>query len=130
MNAYRHTWTNLRLPVPFSMFQNAYARNGQAEQAEKVFAIMEDRVRAGDLRSSPNIITYSCLMNAWAKSGERDAATRAKFILEKMERNYAEGKSDIVPNERCYNIGMRISWKPLYLIIITYITFPFLCFSK
>ena len=68
--------------------------------------MMEERVSAGDLRLSPNAITYASLMNAWAKSGEVDAPNRALFILEKMERASATGRSGVTPNEQCYNTGV------------------------
>jgi hypothetical protein len=88
-----------------SILQNAYAQKGQAQHAEKIFAMMEDRVGTGDSQLSPNAITYASLMNAWARSNDPDAPSRALMILEKMEKASMTGQINVTPNEQCYNTG-------------------------
>jgi len=41
-------------------------------------------------------------INAWAKSGEKGAASRAEQVLSIMERRYRDGDQDFKPNTRTH----------------------------
>ena len=53
-----------------------------------------------DLR--PDTITYSTVIDAIAKSGERGAGNRAEAILNKMQGKYEAGDAGVKPNIRSF----------------------------
>lgn len=46
--------------------------------------------------------SYCLQINAWAKSGEKGAASRAEQVLSIMERRYRDGDQDFKPNTRTH----------------------------
>ena len=50
----------------------------------------------------PDIISYNAVINAWAKSRERNAARRAEAILRHMDRIHEDGSSDVAPDVTSY----------------------------
>ena len=61
--------------VVLSTLISLYAREGMAERAEEVLEQIE----------KPNILTYTAVLNAWAKSGRDVALSRAFELLDRME---------------------------------------------
>ena len=52
-----------------------------------------------------NQYTYGSVLNAWAQSGDDDAAHRALAILLRMEKAYKAGNNDARPTQPSYNAG-------------------------
>jgi hypothetical protein len=52
-----------------------------------------------DLHLRPTVVTYSSVLQCWAKSSDRQAADRAESILKDMQQN-----GQPLPNIVCYNI--------------------------
>jgi hypothetical protein len=52
-------------------------------------------------RVRPTVVTYSSLLQCWAKSNEKGAADRTEMILREMQTLKGDGVS---PNIICYNI--------------------------
>jgi len=80
---------------------SAYASKGDAHKAEKLLREMQE------LSIRPNVVTYSSIINAWARRSSRDAkaAQRAEEILWELER-LSEKDSSVKPNVRCYTSVM------------------------
>ena len=57
----------------------------------------------GDNKIKPNTRTFTSVIDAWAKSGERRAAHRAENLLKKMRALHEAGYGDIEPNAHTYN---------------------------
>eukprot|EP00980_Cylindrotheca_fusiformis_P018836 scaffold6276_cov138-Cylindrotheca_fusiformis.AAC.23 len=67
-----------------------------------LFQMLELNQRHGfDVK--PNVETYNRLLNAWAKSGERDSGERADSILRQMESFSVGGDDDVSPDIISYN---------------------------
>jgi len=79
----------------------AYARRGDARQAEKILKEMLD----GGLR--PDLISYNCVLDAWSKyvleDHEDGCVERAESILKTMQDRYDRGESTIQPNCKSYS---------------------------
>jgi len=59
---------------------------------------MEKQYKDGNHKVKPNTITYNSVANAWAKSGESDAARKAEAIVQKMADLSQNGDNDVKPN--------------------------------
>jgi hypothetical protein len=65
---------------------------------------MEKRYRDGDGNFKPNTRTFTSVIDAWAKSGEKGAARRAEQILNNMITRFeATADSDVKPNVHTAN---------------------------
>jgi hypothetical protein len=65
---------------------------------------MEKRHRDGDNDFKPNTRTYTSVIDAWAKSGEKGAAKRAEQIFLAMYTTYQKtGDPDVKPNVHTAN---------------------------
>lgn len=78
-----HMWNNVIL---------AWARSGNAERAEQVLNRMEGE------NVEPNVVSYSTVMDGWAKSRDRDAAAKVEAIFQRMQKMYEKGNSMAKPN--------------------------------
>jgi len=93
---------------------NAWARQGNVEQAMRVFrqlpsrktkdytvvlsahakcgsareaeALLREMVTSDDENVRPNVVSYNCVLDGWSKSGERGAADRALSILSSLPK--------------------------------------------
>lgn len=65
--------------VMFNTCIDAYAKQGNGEQAEKLLDTMLN------INVSPDTVTFSSVLNAWAKSKHPEAAERAHRLLMRME---------------------------------------------
>ena len=71
---------------------------------------MEQRFRDGDNDFKPNTRTYTSVIDAWAKSGEKGAARRAEQILNTMQGLFkATGDSGVKPNVLTANAVCNVS---------------------
>lgn len=53
--------------------------------------------RAGD-RIAPNVVSYTTIMNGWAKSGNRQAVEKTHEVFERMKAMHKSGNTDAQPN--------------------------------
>merc|ERR1712238_598420 len=51
---------------------------------------------------APNTICYNAVINAWAKSNDKKSGRGAERILEQMEKEFAEGNTNIQPDVISY----------------------------
>ena len=51
----------------------------------------------------PNTVLYGAVLDAWAKSGRREAPKRVEAILHHMEQLNQQGNADVRPNTVSYN---------------------------
>ena len=67
----------------------AHAKCGHARHAE---SLLREMMNAG---MEPDLISYNCVLNAWAKSDEKGAAERALAILESLPSPNARSYSSV-----------------------------------
>jgi len=90
-----------RNTISFNACIDAYAKNGNGEKAEMLLNRMEELYETKEnLGCRPNKRSYNSVMNAYAKSLEKNAPTKAEMILRKMENMYEENEfeGDIKPD--------------------------------
>ena len=87
----------------------AYASKGLARQAEEVLRRME-RMGQENEHVRPSVVTYSSVLNAYAKRSARDedAAAHAEAVLRRMisQSNDPLSAIQVKPNARCYTSVM------------------------
>ena len=69
-------------------------------EAEKVLHELKARADGGDARYTPDRITYSTVINVYAKIGLSEHAVR---VLEDMNRDYESGNATARPDLQAYN---------------------------
>ena len=52
--------------------------------------------------TQPDIISYSSVIDCWAKSDGKVAASRAETILREMKKKFDSGHDDLLPSALCY----------------------------
>jgi len=100
--------------ILLNSIMTAWARQGNAEQAMKVFqripspttkdynSLLSAHAKCGNAREAeallrymvtskhenvhPDIVSYNCLLNSWSKSGEKGAADRALSIMSSLPK--------------------------------------------
>ena len=74
--------------VTYSSIIDAMAKsNSDPEEAENLFFRIENEYQAtGNELCRPNSVTLSSVVNAWARSGRLDAASRTLALLDKAEK--------------------------------------------
>ena len=88
---------------------HCWARSGEgtlgARKAEALLQEMQDlRERYDDESWAPNLVTFNCLLNAWALSGTRCCGHKAEYYLNQMWELYNAGDNNLVkPNDKSYN---------------------------
>ena len=87
----------------YAMVMDAYAKMGDPEGAEAVLLRLEKLWRSGNKEVKPDKILYNSVIDAWAKSGRREAPMRAEAILQHMEQLNKQGHKGVRPNVICYN---------------------------
>jgi pentatricopeptide repeat protein len=82
----------------------AWSDQKSPRRAESLFLMMvELHERHGYTDLKPTVETYNRLLNAWAKSMEREAGERADLILRQMEDFARAGDKDVCPDLITYN---------------------------
>ena len=93
------------------------AKYGAAQRAEHVLQTMIDRYhhqQQQQIRNhtsnvneidniTPNTISFTSVMDAWAKSGDSRGPSRSEQILRQMEDMYRFGNPDVQPDSVAYN---------------------------
>lgn len=74
----------------FATVLDGYARNGQADAAESLFNKMNPE--------HVNTVSYNTVLNALARSRDKDAPYRAEALLNRMQKEYEEGNENVRPN--------------------------------
>lgn len=83
--------------ISFSTVLDAYAKTGQAEAAESLFYKLKDFKHI-----EVNTVSYNTVLNALAKSKDKDAPSRAEALLNHMQQEYESGKKSVRPNQIRY----------------------------
>jgi len=74
--------------------------HGLAEEAHGALLWMEGLYREGrNDEARPNAVAYARVMDAYAKSGDKDAGSKAESLL-----RYMENEAGVMPNTYCYNM--------------------------
>ena len=65
---------------------------------------MQEMHDAGNDEVKPDVVTFNSVINAWSKSGEKDAPIRAEALLQRM-KDLAEltGDADVMPDVVSFN---------------------------
>ena len=77
----------------------------RAKMAEKVVKRMEKSFRSGENdQVKPDVVSYSAVINAYSKAAEfdKECATKAMDILNRMVRMCEDGDKEVKPNKRTY----------------------------
>jgi pentatricopeptide repeat protein len=77
----------------------------RAKMAENIINRMERSYQSGENdQVKPDVVSYSAVINAYAKAAEfdKDCATKAMDILNRMVKMYEGGDKDVKPNKRTY----------------------------
>mmetsp|Transcript_10992 Transcript_10992/g.16192 ORF Transcript_10992/g.16192 Transcript_10992/m.16192 type:complete len:1021 (-) Transcript_10992:273-3335(-) len=100
-NAVVHAWGRSRDP-------------SAARRAEAILRRMEQRyeenIKKGVDRNNiitPDVTTYTSVINAWARSREKDAASRAESVLKRMEKASSSSLSAKEKNSKSANFAAR-----------------------
>jgi len=81
--------------ISFNACIDAYAKNGDGEEAEKLMNKMEDLYQSKEnLECRPNQRSYNAVMNAFAKSLDKNAAAKAEAVLRKMASMYEDSEGE------------------------------------
>ena len=76
----------------------ALAKAGETDRAQEVLERMETMYEAGELDDPPSVISYSTVLDAFAKSSKHGSARRAEKILRQMKDR------GVQPNNISWNI--------------------------
>ena len=102
-HAYAQDHTLLPNGKAYSMVVDAYAKAGDPESAEAVLLRLEKLWRSGNEKVKPDRVLYNSVIDAWAKSGRKEAPKRAEAILHHMEQLNQKGHEGVRPDFICYN---------------------------
>ena len=83
------------------------AKNGDASRAEALLDRMEEQQYSDSSldRVRLNVISYTSVLDAYAKSGTKGSAHKAEEIFHRMEQAYANGNKEAKPNAHSFNSG-------------------------
>ena len=75
-----------------------------SQMSSELLRYMEDAYETGlHPRARPDVLSYGAVLYGYARSGHRDAASRAETLLQEMKERVAAGQSRLKPNRKCYN---------------------------
>lgn len=95
--------------ISYNTMIKAFSNSGNAKRAEGVLNTMEKLFEStGDEKIRPDLISFSSVLNAYAKSAMKDAGSskRAENILFRMIKNEEfqdDGQKPVKPNTWCFN---------------------------
>jgi len=73
--------------VIYALRLKLLAKWGLGEEAERLLAKMKEEYGFGNLKNGPSVIHYTCVLNAWAKSDDENAVSRAEALFRSMTEN-------------------------------------------
>ena len=82
----------------FNIIMNSLIRVGKLTKATELLIQMEDHYKNKNYSMKPNVISYSTLMNGYAKSNNPDKAKQTKIVFKRMKTMYEAGNHDARPN--------------------------------
>lgn len=93
--------------VQFNKVLLAYSKLVRHNQdAHKCASRLLERIK-GSKHVKPDVVTYTLVMECWARSGEPDAALRALQLFEELKRLYRDSGNDLIrPNTRTYGVAI------------------------
>lgn len=71
-------------------------------KAESLLKLMQKMHQDGSKDICPDTVSFSCVLNAYANSKEKEYAQKAEKILKHMQRLYEAGNKNIQPNTICF----------------------------
>ena len=82
----------------------AYAKSKLPDAPKRAFSILNYMLQAGRKEIQPDVISFTTVLDVWAKSKEENKAAQAQAILHKMNEFYLQtGDASLRPNEVTYN---------------------------
>eukprot|EP00536_Pseudo-nitzschia_multiseries_P000401 jgi/Psemu1/178558/e_gw1.5.97.1 len=82
----------------FNGYLVALARSGRVEEAETLLSQMEDLYDSGELEEPPSVISYTTVIDGFARSKVEGSSVRAESFLRRMM-----DREDLSPNAVTYN---------------------------
>ena len=82
----------------FNGYLVALAKSGRVEEAEDLLSQMEDLYDSGELEDPPSVISYTTVIDGFARSKAEGASMRAESFLRRMM-----DRDDLSPNAVTYN---------------------------
>lgn len=82
----------------FNGYLEALAKSGRVEEAEDLLRQMEDLYDSGELEEAPSVISYTTVIDGFARSRREGASARAESFLRRMM-----DRDDLSPNAVTYN---------------------------
>jgi len=87
----------------YSILINAWSKSGKEDaprQAESILNKLSNMFVSGTIEEGPNVITYSSVIDTYARHGDIEGACN---ILGEMEKDFQAGNKNAKPNTRTYN---------------------------
>ncbi len=82
----------------------AYAKSKLPDAPKRAFSILNYMLQAGRKEIQPDVISFTTVLDVWAKSKEENKAAQAQAILHKMNEFYVQtGDASLRPNAVTYN---------------------------
>lgn len=108
-NVHHTAITFNRLPNPtsitFNSVMSAWTKSRKSEAAERcqrLFLLMNDLVKKGQIFVKPDFVTFNTLIHAWSLADDEDAPDHGEALFLDMKRQYEAGNSRMHPNTRTY----------------------------
>ncbi|KAL3925655.1 MAG: hypothetical protein SGILL_000258 [Bacillariaceae sp.] len=95
--------------VTYNSIVHGYLRDGQGEEGiQQMLQIVDymNKNKADQPSITPDCFTYHCVLRAWKKSYQPDAATHAVEALEKMHHLWEGGDTSTPPKNVYYNMAI------------------------
>lgn len=78
---------------------NAWVRCGKVERAEEILKRMENFSSQGHTNMSPNVISYSTVMDGWAKAiFDKDSIAKMENVFHRLIVVHKDGNNNAQPN--------------------------------
>jgi len=88
----------------FNSCLHAWAKSKDPLKGEKAEAILTMMSKYNDVGVSPNIVSWTCVLNSWTKSDDREHVFRADRILREMQNLFEQGISNVEPDSICNTV--------------------------
>jgi hypothetical protein len=90
--------------ISYTTLMRAHISLGKAGFAERVESILRHlRQEESNSLAKPDAKMYSVVLDAWARSGDPNAHTRAEALVQQMNDDFAAGNMLVQPTIICMN---------------------------
>jgi pentatricopeptide repeat protein len=89
--------------IAFTGYLVALSKQGRMEEAEDMLNQMEDLYESGEVDEPPNVVSYSTVLDGYARSTKPWASARAENLLQRMLEKHRDGDVSVVPNSVSFN---------------------------